>query len=108
MSHNESPTWVPRWTLADRLRKIRRDSHLTQDDFAHVLGIKPTTYAAWEAGRNEPERILELASRIEDTFDVPAAWILGLMDRPKVRATDRAEAQPVELRRSTDRVPCFA
>lgn len=81
MAHNETPRWVPRWTLADRLRKIRRDSRLNQQDFAAALGIKPTTYAAWEAGRNEPTRILELAESIEAAFDVPAAWLLGLMDR---------------------------
>lgn len=101
MPHNASPSWVPQWSLADRLRKIRRDSRMSQEDFAQALGVKPTTYAAWEAGRNEPERILELAQIIEDTFDVPAVWTLGLMDRPRNLGD---EAAYVPRRRSTDRL----
>ena len=95
MSDEPRQHWIPQWTLSDRLRKIRRDSHLSQEDFARVLGIKATTYAAWEAGRNQPERVLELAALIEDAFDVPPAWTLGLMDRPP-RRTDTGEipAQP--------------
>lgn len=108
MDDDARHNWVPQWSLADRLRKIRRDSHLSQDDFAHAIGVKPTTYAAWEAGRNSPERILELAGIIEDTFDVPAAWLLGLMDRPSVRGQDLVAAMPVQRRRSTDRVTCIA
>jgi DNA-binding XRE family transcriptional regulator len=102
-----TPTpWVPQWSLADRLRKIRRDSHLGQEEFAQVLGIKPTTYAAWEAGRNQPERVLELAGAIEEAFDVPAAWTLGLMDRAQ-RVGDAGErriARGKFGRRATDLV----
>lgn len=101
--------WVPQWTLADRLRKIRRDSHMPQEDFAQVLGIKPTTYAAWEAGRNQPERVLELAQVIEDTFDVPAAWTLGLMDRTPRHVAGGGDAGPTRARgmygrRASDRL----
>lgn len=98
--------WIPAWSLADRLRKIRRDSHLSQEDFAHALGVKPTTYAAWEIGRNQPERILELAGLIEEAFDVPAAWTLGLLDRPSRRVTDHVAAMQSQRRRATDRVAC--
>lgn len=101
MDDTTSPRWVPQWSLSDRLRKIRRDSHLSQEDFAHMLGIKTTTYASWESGRNQPERVLELAALVEDTFDVPAAWTLGLMDRP-ARRTDTNEMPAV---RPTPRPP---
>lgn len=108
MTHNETPSWVPQWSLADRLRKIRRDSHMSQDDFAHTLGVKPTTYAAWEVGRNSPERILELAQTIEDAFDVPAAWTLGLLDNRPTRGGDLVAALQPQRRRATDRITCVA
>lgn len=94
MSDETSPRWVPEWSLSDRLRKIRRDTHLSQEDFAHMLGVKASTFASWESGRNQPERILALAALIEEAFDVPAAWTLGLMDRP-VRRTDTNEMPAV-------------
>jgi transcriptional regulator with XRE-family HTH domain len=72
-------TNLPEWSLADRLRKIRRDRHMTQDEMAHRLGIKPVTYSAWEAGRNRPEDVVQLASLIESRFGVPAAWTLGVL-----------------------------
>src|SRR4051794_23115372 len=108
MTDGTRPMWVPTWSLADRLRKIRRDSHMSQEDFANTLGIKPTTYAAWETGRNVPERILELATLIEDTFDVPAAWLLGLLDSRPTRGGDLVAAMQPQRRRATDRVTCVA
>lgn len=109
MSESERPPYIPSWTIADRLRKIRRDSHLSQEDFAALLGVKTTTYAAWEIGRNSPERVLELADAIEREFDVPAAWTLGLMDRPRAGAPTgeipvqkRLPPTPHPLRRATD------
>lgn len=77
MAHN-----LPQWTLADRLRKIRRDRHLTQEEVAAALDIKPVTWSAWEAGRTRPHDVVELATRIELTYGVPAAWTLGVLSPP--------------------------
>jgi transcriptional regulator with XRE-family HTH domain len=72
---------VPQWTLADRLRKIRRDRHLTQEQMAHELGVKGVTWSAWEAGRTRPHDVVELAGLIEQRFGVPAAWTLGVLNQ---------------------------
>ena len=77
MAHNAS---VPEWTLADRLRKIRRERNMTQEAFASELGIKPVTYSSWEAGRTHPTDVIGLAVAIERRFDVPAAWTLGVLN----------------------------
>lgn len=106
MAEHPGRQWVPQWTLADRLRKIRRDSGLSQEDMAYVLGVGVSAFAAWEAGRNMPTRPLELADAIEREFDVPAAWTLGLLDRPPARGSDYVAAIPVQRRRATDRVAC--
>lgn len=98
---------IPQWSLADRLRKIRRDSHLSQEDFANQLGLKPTTYAAFETGRNVPRRPIELAVKIEEAYDVPAAWTLGVMSEQRpTRSGDRVAAMQHQRRRATDRVAC--
>lgn len=90
---NGTETPLPQWTLADRLRKIRRDRHLTQGRMAAALGVKSVTYGAWEAGRNRPDDVVAVARHIEELFGVPAAWTLGVlgdsMPHPQRRAGDR-------------------
>lgn len=89
---------LPEWSLADRLRKIRRDRHLTQDEIAHQLGIKPTVWSAWEAGRNRPGDVIGLATIIETRYGVPAAWTLGVLPGAHVEVP----AQREYGRRATD------
>jgi transcriptional regulator with XRE-family HTH domain len=70
---------LPQWNLSDRLRKVRRDNHLTQEEMAQRIGTKAVTLAAWEEGRNRPKDVVALAQAIEREFDVPAAWTLGVL-----------------------------
>jgi len=79
---------VPQWQLSDRLRKIRRDRHLTQDEIAQALGVKPVTWSAWEAGRTRPHDVVELAVAIENTYGIPASWTLGVLTGPDQSATN--------------------
>lgn len=37
--------------MKDRIRAVRKDSHLTQKEFAEKLGIKQNTVASYEMGR---------------------------------------------------------
>jgi transcriptional regulator with XRE-family HTH domain len=77
--------YVPEWTLADRLRRIRRDTGKSQVDFAVSIGAGPKAYASWEADRNSPRgpELVALAKRIELAYGVSAAWTLGLHVPPK-------------------------
>ena len=72
--------YFPEWTVADRLRRIRRDAGLTQESFAERLELGHQRYAAWETGRNQPpvNDFVALAKRIELAFGVAAEWTLGL------------------------------
>ena len=70
---------LPEWNLADRLRKVRRDHHLTQEEMAARLGVKAVTLASWEEGRNHPKDVVRVALGIEREFGVPAAWVLGIL-----------------------------
>lgn len=78
MTASPAQQWVPEWSLADRLRRIRRELGLSQEKFAELLNVKPPRYGAWETGRNHPENVVDLARRIEAMTGVPAAWTLGV------------------------------
>lgn len=43
-------------TIAQLIRKIRRDRHLTQEEFADAIGRSRSAIAAWESGTKEPGR----------------------------------------------------
>ena|SRR5665647_1095202 len=78
----ESPQMrVPRWTFADKLRKVRTDLGLHQRDFAEKLEVSAPAYAAWESGRTRPQNIVALAKRVEMLTQIPAWWLLGLDEK---------------------------
>lgn len=70
------PNRIPQWTFAERVRKARRDLGLGQKDFADRLGIRLSTYSAWETGRNTPD-LAEVAPALESVTGVPRTWFLG-------------------------------
>lgn len=75
-----TPSRIPVWTWADRLRKVRRDANLTQEEFATNIGVTRQAFAAWEAGRSIPGDVAGVAVRLERATGVPRAWFLGWMD----------------------------
>jgi transcriptional regulator with XRE-family HTH domain len=78
---------VPRWTLGDRLRKVRRDGGYSSREFALLLGVNVSSLAHYETDRARPRDLVDLAQRVEATTGVPASWLLGLDgDCPSVAA----------------------
>lgn len=65
--------------MADRLRKARKVSGMTQEQFARALDTTHAAYAAWESGRNQPPEV-SVARAIQRVTGIPAEWTLGLMD----------------------------
>ena len=72
-----------RFTLGDRLRKVRRASGDNQRDFAKVLHATQEAVSAWEAGRNYPRDVVAIAQRIERAYGVSAGWVLGITENPR-------------------------
>ena len=59
--------------MKDRIRKIRRDLDLTQQEFADRIGIKRGTIANYEIGRNAPtDSVVSLICR---EFGVSEEWL---------------------------------
>jgi transcriptional regulator with XRE-family HTH domain len=98
MTHNQS-SGVPEWNLADRLRKVRRDRGLTQDQIARELGIKAVTWSSWEADRTHPADVIGLAVSIERRFGVPSSWTLGILGGVDRRSSEQGGAPEQRLHR---------
>lgn len=60
--------------IANRLKQLRKDKQLSQNELAKELGVRRETVAQWERGENAPTRKLEELSRI---FSVSTDYILG-------------------------------
>lgn len=57
MTIEPTSEFIPQITMGDRLRRIRRDLKLGQRDFSNEIGVKESTYNAWETGRNAVDRL---------------------------------------------------
>jgi transcriptional regulator with XRE-family HTH domain len=92
------------WTFADRIRKARSETGLDQKEFAQKIGVKASTYATYETGRNEPRfrDVFDLAKRVEDVSGVPAAWLIGQPSDYKAMGLRPVRKLPSRPRNRTD------
>ena len=59
--------------MNDRLKRIRKQLHLTQEEFADRIGIKRGAISNYEIGRNEPiDAVISLICR---EFNVNETWL---------------------------------
>lgn len=70
----------PTFSFGERVRKVRRESGMTQAEFAEKLGVGRQAYAAWEVDKNQPPRMVEVAEKLEDLTGVAREWFLGWAD----------------------------
>lgn len=76
--------YVPEWSFADRLRKVRIDAGYDQREFAETIGITASSLAAYETGRATPrfKDINTFAERVEEITGAPAWWLLDIDIKP--------------------------
>ncbi|HEL1717185.1 TPA: helix-turn-helix transcriptional regulator [Streptococcus suis] len=62
--------------FSTRLKMLRKQKHLTQQELAEQIGIKQNSYSDWETGKNEPnlENIVKLVIFLDTTTD----YLLGI------------------------------
>jgi transcriptional regulator with XRE-family HTH domain len=76
----------PTIRFRDRLRLVRLDysdrtgRKLNQGQFAELIGVKPGTYASWEAGNTKPEDLIATARHIFEVTGADPAWLLDVAD----------------------------
>jgi len=65
-------------TFAKRLKQLREECHLTQDDLAVEVALKKSTLSKYENELREPR--LGNVERLADFFDVSVNWLMGYSD----------------------------
>jgi len=65
-------------TFSDRLKELRKEKNLTQEDLAKILEISRSTIAGYETERKEPD--YETLKKIADFFNVSIDYLLGRTD----------------------------
>ena len=63
-----------------RLRDLREDHDLTQDQLVAMLGLNKTTYTNYEQGKREIP--FALVIRLAKLYNVSIDYIAGLVDTP--------------------------
>ena len=63
-----------------RMRDLREDADLTQEELVKQLGMHKTTYTNYEQGKREPP--FELIIRLAKLYGVSIDYIAGLTPHP--------------------------
>ena len=64
-----------------RLRDLREDHDLTQNELVSILKMHKTTYTNYEQGKREPP--FEIIIKLAKLYNVSIDYIAGLIDTPK-------------------------
>lgn len=67
-------------TLADRLKELRKENNMTQNELAKMLNMAKGTVAMWEMGKRNPG--FEALEKMSEIFDRRVDYILGTSDDP--------------------------
>jgi len=61
--------------LSVRIKELRKENKMTQDEFGKIFGIVKSTVSMYENGHNSPDDDLKV--KIADYFDVSLDYLLG-------------------------------
>jgi transcriptional regulator with XRE-family HTH domain len=86
-----------------RLKMLRQELNLTQNELAEILGVPMRTYANWEQGRSFPS--IERLPHIAAFFDVTVDYLLGVnRDTINHRVMDQLAILTPEQRKAVELV----
>ena len=68
--------------FAERLRILRREMNLSQNQLADIFETTQRRISYWESGKIEPD--LYSLWKIADFFDVSIDYLLGRTDNPNI------------------------
>lgn len=61
--------------FAEKLKKARNDTGLSQREVAKELNLSKSTIASYEMGRTEPD--IETLAKLADFYQVSTDWLLS-------------------------------
>lgn len=79
-------------TLSSRIRSLRMERGLTQEEFGKVFGIVKSTVSLYESGKSVPND--QIKTEMCRYFDVSMDYLLGLTD-DRLPMPEAASDQPV-------------
>lgn len=65
-------------SFANRLKRLRKEAHLTQQDVADYFKTSPQSYAQWEKGQRSPSK--ESLEKLASYFGVSVSYLVGESD----------------------------
>ena len=89
--------------LSERLKKIRKGKHITQDEIAGYLGVKRQTYSAYERGVSVPDSLT--LKKLADYFEVSTDFFFHASDEGIPLAQNAQEQKMLLLARRAQRIP---
>lgn len=77
-----------------RLKQLRKEKNLTQEDLAKILGYTRAAISGYEIGRNEPSH--EVLNKLSEYFNVSVGYLTGKTDVRDI------EAQKINVNENVD------
>ena len=71
--------------FSERIKKIRKDLSLSQEEFSDKIGISIDTIQKWEKGTSTPR--ISVAENVAHALEVSLAYLLGINDNTKENHT---------------------
>lgn len=82
--------------IGENIKKLRRANKYTQKDLAALLGVKPTTVASWEQGRNKP--LMDKVTKLSTLFRVSPTELIGKSASvSNIKTIDELGMHPVKI-----------
>lgn len=68
--------------IGERLRELRKDKYMTQDELASILNVDKTLISSYETNKSEPTDAIKL--QLAKLFNVSIDYLIGLTSIPNV------------------------
>ena len=78
-------------TVAEGLKRFRKNAKLRQEDIASAIGIHRQAYQRYESGKGLP--MIPVLIKIADAYDVSLDYLVGRHDTPKPSEVSADEVQ---------------
>lgn len=64
--------------IGERLKKVRKEKGMKQEELAEILGVKKSTISLYESNKYDPSDTAKV--KIARCFDVSLDYLLGVID----------------------------
>ncbi|MBX3101280.1 MAG: helix-turn-helix domain-containing protein [Bacteroidetes bacterium] len=93
-----------RHNAGDRLKFIRKQQNLTQQEMAQVLGLSQGYYAYLETGKRDISR--HILDKLKSLYDISPDWLLyGIEQNDITPARVEEPAKPYQTHKPEDKTP---